>query len=284
MKKNYLSFLLVSLLGLGASAQTCDSLLSSCIGTFSRKGYFFDIEAVNQVTIRHFHTMSQNCGTIDVSVYYRTGTYSGNETNSSAWTLAGSITGWTPACAVSCPIPPTQVPVPINVCIPQGQRYGFYVIITTNSTTATLESHSNLPEGSIGAQDANIILYTGKGQAVTGAFAGNLTIDLTWQGIIDYDCTCLTGTDDLAAMLSARLFPVPATDKLNCEVSATADADAGIEIVNSIGELVYTGRQKIKAGDNSFTIDIHNLPAGIYYFRILSGGGTVMYSSELVKE
>jgi hypothetical protein len=205
MKKIYTLFLL-SFSSMGAFSQTCDSLFSQCIGTFSRNGYYFDLEAVNQVNVTHFTFMAQNPGARDITVYYRQGTYLGSEGNASAWTLLGTHAAITPNTGSVCPLPTNFINVSASICIPQGQRYGFYIVMSTG--TGTIESHSNLTEGSIGAQDANLILYTGKGQQGTGDFAGTLTAGLTYQGAVQYECGCSTGIrgdDDI----SVAIFPEP---------------------------------------------------------------------------
>ncbi|MFI5220326.1 MAG: hypothetical protein ACHQNT_12650, partial [Bacteroidia bacterium] len=144
------------LVSLNVFSQACDSLFSQCLGTFSRNGYYFDLEAVNDITVTGFSYLAQNAGTRDISVYYRQGTYFGYEGTAANWTLLGTQSNITPLTALNCPLPHNVADISFNVCIPQGIMYGFY--ITMSSGTGTLETHSNLPEGSIGAQDVNVKL------------------------------------------------------------------------------------------------------------------------------
>jgi hypothetical protein len=245
-------------ISLSGFSQLCDSLFSSCIGTFSRNGYYFDLGAVNQVNVNGLSFMAQNGGSRDIAVYYRQGTYLGSEGVASSWTLLGTQTALTPTTGSACPLPLNILNLSFNVCIPQGQKYGFYVVMSAG--TGTVESHSNLTEGSIGAQDANIILYTGKGQQGVGAFTGTLTAGLTFQGGIQYDCGCSTSVPDQDKD-SFIVYPNPASGTIQLE---GAPEGAEINIYDLIGSLVQA-----HAGTS---ISISELAPGIYFVAINRGG------------
>lgn len=67
-----------------ACAGSTAQLDSPCLGTFSAKSVYFDVEATRTVTVTGLETLSQSCGTRDVSIYVRPGTHVGVETISSA--------------------------------------------------------------------------------------------------------------------------------------------------------------------------------------------------------
>jgi len=245
-------------------SQVCDSLASPCLGTFSRNGFFFDIEATGgAVLIEHFSTMSQNCGSRDFSIYYRTGTYLGNESSSTGWTLCGSLSAVTPLCALSCPIPVTPINIPLNVNIPMGQRYGFYITMTAG--TGTFESHSNFVEGSIGAQDAMITLYTGKGQGSIGAFTGVLTPSLTFQGTIQYSCVTAVAEELNTTAVSVSPNPSSGIFTVTSEQEITA-----VEIYNMLGGNISPLSFRRGAG-GEVEIDLSAQAKGIYFIKIKSG-------------
>ena len=263
MKKLY-TLLFSIVLSAPVFSQVCDSLVSPCVSTFSRNGYFFDIEATGgAVLIEHISTMSQNCGSRDFSIYYRTSTYLGNESSYTGWTLAGSLAAVTPLCALSCPIPVTPINIPINLTIPMGQRYGFYVTMTAG--TGTLESHSNLVEGSIGAQDAMITLYTGKGQGSIGAFTGVLTASLTFQGTIQY--SCVTSVAEELSTNQVSVFPNPSSGIFTLQSTEEITA---IEIYNVLGENISPLSFRREAG-GEVEIDLSAQPKGIYFIKVQSG-------------
>lgn len=141
------------------SAQ-CSSLGQSLTHTFTgnngSKGIMFDVVAANTVTI---YCIDGNLfpGTATYEIYYRAGSFSGNENNSAVWTLAGSATFTSNGSNTATPIP-----IPINVVIPAGQTYAFYVTATLSGGGVNYISPGSL---STYESDANISFYGGVGKA-----------------------------------------------------------------------------------------------------------------------
>ena len=65
------------------------------------------------------------------------------------------------------------------------------------------------------------------------------------------------------------LYPNPSKDKVNLELSS----DAELEVINSIGQVVY--KDNLKAGYNS--LDLSSLKEGIYYFSIKVENNNTVY-------
>jgi hypothetical protein len=163
------------------------------------------------------------------------------------------------------------------VIIPAGQKYGFYITMTAG--TGTLESHNTLPEGSIGAQDGQIILYTGKGQANVGVFTGSLTAALTFQGTIQYSCA--TSVEEELNTGTFSVFPNPSNGILTLVTSDKGQGAEGIiEIYNSIGEKVT--QCVILSGAKNLSIDLSSQPKGIYFVRLVNEGQ--VFSQKIVIE
>jgi hypothetical protein len=76
------------------------------------------------------------------------------------------------------------------------------------------------------------------------------------------------------------VFPVPASDALNCRLTMTHPANSQVSIYNSLGEVVAA--QSIRESDfgnfNSITLqfDISALANGVYYCSVLSDGNTAI--------
>ncbi len=88
-----------------------------------QRGVMFDITAVSTLNISRFDA-NLYAGTIaNYEIYYKEGTFQGSENNAGAWTFVGSITGIT---SIGNNIP-TPLPIPVNVTIPEGETYGFYI-------------------------------------------------------------------------------------------------------------------------------------------------------------
>ncbi|MCC7301471.1 MAG: T9SS type A sorting domain-containing protein [Bacteroidia bacterium] len=248
-------FLLLLLLPTGLLAQVCDSLISPCVSTFSRNGYFFDLEALNPIQIQGFSFTAQNAGTRTIEVYYKNGTHVGSENNASAWTLIGTMTNITPAFAISCPLPHNQFLFASAINMNGGDRFGFYFQMT--SGTGTLESHSNITTGNIGAQDVNLILYSGVGaNPIAAAFSQTLTQNLTFQGAVIYDCVTSVEENNYTEV---TLFPNPAGQQL------TLTAHPGMVYSGSV--LDVSGKQVMDAGSflvSGSVIELSALAPGIY--------------------
>jgi hypothetical protein len=251
-------------------SQECDSLHSPCLGTFSRNGFYFDLEAASDITLSGISYLVQNVGTRDVSLYYRQGTYFGFEGVASNWTLLGTDSAVTPDNGLSCPIPHQPAIIDFTICIPQGQRYGFYLVMS--SGTGTLESHSNLAEGSIAAQDSYLKLITGKGQQGIGDFSGTLTPSLSFQGAFQYDCLCVTSVNEKQSAAEISLYPNPAGNKFAI--------NSGQLAINKIE--VYDGLGQCLIQHQTSPVDVSILAPGIYFVKVFTD--EKIHTMKLVKQ
>lgn len=147
----------------------------------------FDIEAINDVTINQFSANLCDVGPYDMEVYYKAGTHFGFQGNAGAWTLVGSTTGL----VTNGPDVPTLIPIVIDVAIPAGQRYAFYVTESANTGNNMCYTNGVSPAPSaIGTNvpvlaDVNIIVYEGTGKDY--AFAADYYPRMP-NFIVDYDC------------------------------------------------------------------------------------------------
>lgn len=155
----HIMFCFLLFMSFGRSYAQCTNVGLSLTHSFSAnngsKGVMFNIVATNTVTI---YCIDGNLyvGTAPYEIYYRPGTYVGNEGSSAGWTLLGTVNITSNGSNVSTPIP-----IPINVIIPAGSTYGFYV--TTTVTTGGVNywgSSSSLTFET----DANISFYGGVGK------------------------------------------------------------------------------------------------------------------------
>lgn len=135
-------------------AQTCSSgdAATSYSSNNGSRGAMFNITAgSNPVTIARF-SANLYVGPATYEIYYRAGTYVGNESNAAAWTLVGSCTGLT-----GVPGQPTLIPINVNVTIPANTAYGFYV---TNTTGGGLNYTSSAT--------TNVSLFSNADLTITG--------------------------------------------------------------------------------------------------------------------
>ena len=133
-------------------------LATSYTSNNGSRGAMFNITATNTVTIKSFDGNLYGGTTAKYEIYYKAGTYVGFETNAAAWTLAGSVN----ALYAAANNVPTAIPIPINVVIPAGQTYAFYV---TNTASGGLNYISSAVTNVTLASDANLTMIGGVGKA-----------------------------------------------------------------------------------------------------------------------
>lgn len=65
-------------------------------------------------------------------------------------------------------------------------------------------------------------------------------------------------------MPELRIIPNPANSEMKLLLLSHSNCNAKMTVVNSIGETVLTKTVSVKPGDNSYTLDIKELPSGAY--------------------
>jgi large repetitive protein len=88
-------------------------------------------------------------------------------------------------------------------------------------------------------------------------------------GVFKYsNIVIITLNDKLKKSLNVLSNPV--TDKLNVRVVSDVNANANLRLINNLGQVIYTGNERLIKGDNLLTItNINYLPAGIYTLHVL---------------
>jgi hypothetical protein len=76
----------------------------------------------------------------------------------------------------------------------------------------------------------------------------------------------ITGTDEIAN-LQVKVYPNPATDKININADRTID---NVRLLNGIGQIVM----QIDAGTNHVQLNVEGLKSGIYFLSIETGNTT----------
>lgn len=137
---------------------TPTSAATSYASNNGSRGAMFNITATNTVVIKSFDGNLYGGTTAKYEIYYKSGSYVGSETNAAAWTFAGSVN----SLYVAANNVPTPIPIPLNVVIPAGQTYAFYV---TNTASGGLNYISSAVTNVTLVSDANITMIGGVGKA-----------------------------------------------------------------------------------------------------------------------
>lgn len=157
---------------------TTDSLLTTMAAGNGSEGTMFVIEAIQETTIQDF-ALNMNAGTGDVSIWYRADDYltvPGANTSDAGWILVGTATG----VASSSPNY-TNIPVPVNITVPAGERYSFHV-----HSTGGVAYTNGTGLGNVFASNASFNFIEGHG----GAPAFSCTFQpRVFNGLIRFEAT-----------------------------------------------------------------------------------------------
>ena len=80
------------------------------------------------------------------------------------------------------------------------------------------------------------------------------------------------GIDEHSSKNALTVFPNPASEELNIDISTQGSPKIKIEIYNSIGSLVYSQKSNLNSQERREVIDIRSFSAGLYFLAIESDG------------
>lgn len=149
-------------------------LSTTFAGGNGQNGNMFDISVLQDITITDFDVNSYS-GTGNFEVYYKSGSYSGSETNASAWTLIGTATNVVSNGAGVA----TPLNLGLNLNLTAGQTYSFYITGTNQSVNYTDGSLV----GNVYASNTELIIYEGLGKSYP---FGSTYSPRIWNGTIHY--------------------------------------------------------------------------------------------------
>jgi hypothetical protein len=148
LKSTILSLTCCVLIGPYTFAQ-CTNVGSNLVAPYasnsSNKGVMFDISATNTVTLYCFDANLPVLSIGGYEIYYKVGSYIGSENTAGNWTLIGSAGSILSIGLNSA----TPLSIPVNMVIPAGQTYGFYItasnpILSTGLLTTTSGGYSTI--------------------------------------------------------------------------------------------------------------------------------------------
>lgn len=125
MKQLFLLFAyLIISFSIAAQCNNNESLATPINSNNGQRGVMFDITANNfNIEINSFDALLYAGTTANYEIYYKSGSYIGSENNAGNWTLLGSVTNLTSLGNSQT----TPIPIALNVLIPAGQTFGFYI-------------------------------------------------------------------------------------------------------------------------------------------------------------
>lgn len=182
MKKLFYGFMLL----IAAMALHAESLTTTFASNNGYAGNMFDIVTKNDITVTGFDVNVNTDTTIEI--YGKNGTHVGSETTPGDWTLLATV----PVVSAG-PDNPTSLQDTINLSIPSGTTYAFYIVTTTGSYMDY--TNGSDPYG-IYVENADLEIHEGTG---LGYFS-SLNVPRVWNGTLYY------------TIGAASTVPVPLSD------------------------------------------------------------------------
>ena len=172
---------IVSLEAIGEMTGT-DSLLTTMVDNNGAQSNMFALTALQETTVSDF-AMNLDGGTAsNIDVYYRPDNYltvpgSNNDPTGAGWSLVGNATNVTTSATTY-----TDIPVAVNITIPQGETYSFHIAVEGVGVNYTNGSVL----GNVYAANASLEFLEGHGGG--GLFDCNFAPRI-WNGLIRYEAT-----------------------------------------------------------------------------------------------
>jgi hypothetical protein len=99
--------------------------------------------------------------------------------------------------------------------------------------------------------------------------------------IVYVDGSCIPmGITNGSQEAGVSLYPNPASGSFTLELGLTAEEKITIEIFNPIGQNVFSEQNDYKSGNNRTTIDLTQMPRGVYLIKLK--GKTTLQTRKIV--
>ena len=93
-----------------------------------------------------------------------------------------------------------------------------------------------------------------------------------------------TGISNVSAGLTEmNVYPNPAKDYANITFGLTDASPVQIQLINAVGQVVYTSEKKLAAGSQSLTVPTGNVASGIYNIKVQTEKGSLTQRLSVIK-
>ncbi len=109
------------------------------------------------------------------------------------------------------------------------------------------------------------------GGAPVRTYYANVTVQFNFSS--NPSCLSTVGLTKVSDVNEVKLFPNPAINSVNIEVTLNNSANYEIQMVNALGQLLHSESKSGFAGSNSAVIALNNINSGIYFVKIKTTQG-----------
>ena len=89
--------------------------------------------------------------------------------------------------------------------------------------------------------------------------------------------------DQLGLMLSNISYPNPSSDFATVDINPTEKSNVSIEVINSLGQIVFFVQNEMSSGNNKIEIPVEMMSSGVYHVSINIGDKIVTEKLHIVK-
>lgn len=203
---NTTSYWVVSQVG-GSASGSGELTTTTAAGNGCSGGAMFNIIPTDDLNIDSFIVNANGSGS-DIKIYYKLGTFAGNETNQALWTLHETVNMSYTTGLVNVPL---STPLPLN----GGTTYGIYI-----------EYNAKYTNGNLSYSNADMTVETGTG--LCSAFGGT-NFDRMFNGTIYYSFSgCESSPEEVVAVINPPVeIDMPSQIDVCVEPGYTETLDAG---------------------------------------------------------
>lgn len=166
-----------------------DSLQTTLVQNNGLSGVMFDVEAKNDIVVTRLETILDDV-THDVYIWYVAGGKGGHEMTMGDWTFVDNATvvgaGFATSPAASVP---TEIPIDIDLFIPAGQTYGFYIHSVPSGGGAPIKYRDGTAENTVYVQNVDLKIFQGRGVG-SSFFNSFQPSPRVFAGIVNYELPC----------------------------------------------------------------------------------------------
>ena len=130
----------------------------------------------------------------------------------------------------------------------------------SNYTTAYTTLTADLDEGATVGQST-----------VKYSFRNAVTVADSFQIVLRYNDPTASIKEYVSPFKSFDVSPNPANENVNITLNHKGSSLGEVSLINALGQTVYTKQIGFVEGKNKVSIDINELPNGIYFAKIKSG-------------
>ena len=102
----------------------------------------------------------------------------------------------------------------------------------------------------------------------------NLGIGITDTATVTYNHVSVAGV--AKENLDCAVFPNPAGNYINVSINTDEPCVATLSLINVSGQQIVTGTKQLQNGVNTFSLQVSDLPAGVYAVMVTGGGQQVV--------